>query len=187
MHRLVRIRVNDELLDRDPEAWLRDLDALIARPTRMWPRLKSHVQEHLDVLDQLQGNHVRPHLARVDALWSEFMSWIADNTAPPDGGSWLDRSHRRAIEADDNALTAYTLMRQSQRALDNVDIRAAIAFSRRSLEPSSVPTRTRALCFTRMAEALAAAGSDEARTAITAAHRELRGSDASTVGEGLDP
>ncbi|MER7421113.1 hypothetical protein ABT346_30815 [Micromonospora peucetia] len=104
------------------------------------------------------------------------MSWIADNTTSPDGAMWLDRSHRRATEAGDQPLTAYALMRQSQRAIDNGDIRVAIALSRHSLVPDPVPARTRALCLTRMAEALAASGNDDdTSTAIAAARRELRG------------
>ncbi|MBX7268869.1 hypothetical protein KIF24_24475 [Micromonospora sp. Llam7] len=37
-----------------------------------------------------------------------------------------------------------------------------------------MPARTRALCLTRLAEALAAGGDDDTSTAITAARRELR-------------
>ncbi|MER7457304.1 hypothetical protein [Micromonospora sp. NPDC126480] len=181
--RPLHVRVSGTLLDGDPDAWLRELDELTNQPMRTWPQLKGRVQEYLEVLDDLQGGLVRPHLARVDARWSEFMSWIADNTAPPEGWAWLDRSHRRAIEADDASLAAYALMRQSQRALDNGDVRAAIVLSRHSLARSSVPARTRALCLTRMAEALAAGGDDEARTAITAARRELPDADTNAVDE----
>ncbi|MBQ1022837.1 hypothetical protein [Micromonospora sp. C95] len=181
--RPLHVRVGGKLLDGDPEAWLHALDEFTNQPMRTWPQLRGRVQEYLEVLDDLQGGHGRPHLARVDARWSEFMSWIADNTAAPEGWAWLDRSHRRAIEADDASLAAYTLMRQSQRALDNGDVRAAIVFSRRSLAPRSVPARTRALCLTRMAEALAASGDDEARTAIMAAQHELPGVDANAVDE----
>ncbi|GAB2441855.1 hypothetical protein [Micromonospora schwarzwaldensis] len=181
--RLLHVCVSDELLDGDPEAWLHELDDLTNQPMRTWPQLRCQVQEYLEVLDHLQGRHARPHLARVDARWSEFMSWIADNTASPEGWTWLDRSHRRATEADDTSLAAYTLMRQSQRALDNGDVRAAIALSRRSLAPGSVPARTRTLCLTRIAEALAASGDDEARTAIMAARRGLLGADANAADE----
>lgn len=103
------------------------------------------------------------------------MSWIADNTTTStDGARWLDRSHQRATEANDQPLTAYAFMRQSQRALDNGDIRTAIVLSRRSLSSGPVPARTRTLCLTRVAEALAASGNDEDTfTAITTARREL--------------
>ncbi|MFG1888132.1 hypothetical protein ACGFIR_09715 [Micromonospora sp. NPDC049051] len=174
--RTTRAPLNDELVHGDPDAWLRELGRLTAQPTCTWPQLRIRVREYLDVLDHLQRDRAQPHLARIDARLSEFMSWIADNTTSPDGAIWLDRSHRRATEADDQSLSAYALMRQSQRAIDNGDIRMAIALSRRSLAPGPVSARTRALCLTRMAEALAASGSDDdASTAIAAARRELKG------------
>lgn len=120
--------INDQLLYGDLDAWRRELDQLIAQPTRTWPELGVRVREHLDILERLQRDGARSHLAPIDARWSEFMSWIADNTLThPDGAAWLDRSHHRAAQADDRPLTAYTLMRRSQRALDNGDIRAAIS------------------------------------------------------------
>ncbi|MDG4795169.1 hypothetical protein [Micromonospora sp. WMMD1082] len=173
---LVSIHVDDELLSGQSQAWLRELDRITAQPSHTWSTLSLRVREHLDLLDRLQRDLGRPHLAAVDARWSEFMSWIADN-ASSDGGMWLERSHLRANEANDRPLVAYTLMRQSQRALDNGDVRTAIALSRRSLAHGPVPPRTRALCLTRLAEALAAGG-DDTGTAVTAAHQELRHADA---------
>ncbi|RKR88405.1 hypothetical protein BDK92_2728 [Micromonospora pisi] len=172
------IRVDDELISSQPdavEAWLRELDRLTLQATpAVTPQLGMRVRQHLEVLDWLQRDGARPYLASVDARWSEFMSWVADNAGEPDGGSWLDRSHRRAAEADDQLLGAYSLMRQSQRALADGDVRAAITLSRRSLTHGPVPPRTRVLCLTRMAEGLAASGDDDAPTVITAARRGLR-------------
>jgi hypothetical protein len=180
---LLRIRVDDEqLLSGDPEAWRRTLNHVTAQPPRAWPQLGLQVREHLDVLDRLQRHLNRPHLAGVDARLAEFMSWIADNTSS-DGATWLDRSHRRATEADDRPLVAYTLMRQSQRALDNGDVRTAITLSRRSLTHGPVPARTRALCLIRLAEALAASGDADTSTVITAAYRELRRAGTDTTDE----
>ncbi|MBX7268864.1 hypothetical protein KIF24_24450 [Micromonospora sp. Llam7] len=185
---LVLSHVDDELLSGQPQPWLRALNRVTAQPSRTWPELGPRVREHLDVLDRLQRHLGRSHLAGVDARWSEFMSWIADNTSS-DGGVWLERSHLRANEAGDRPLVAYTLMRQSQRALDSGDVRAAIALSRRSLVHGPVPARTRALCLTRLAEALAAGGDDDMSTAITAARRELRntGGDEDEFARHCDP
>jgi hypothetical protein len=172
------IRVDDELVSGRPdavEAWLRELDRITVHVApAVTPQLGVRVRQHLEVLDRLQRDGARPHLASVDARWSEFMSWIADNAGAPDGGSWLDRSQRRAAEADDQLLGAYTLMRQSQRALDDGDVRTAITLSRRSLTHGPVPPRTHVLCLIRMAEGLAASGDDDTRTVITAARRGLR-------------
>lgn len=177
-----RIALDDALLEGDADAWLRELSHLAGQPARTWPQLRFRMREHLDVLEGLQRDRARPHLARVDARWSEFMSWIADNNISSDGGGWLDRSHRRAAEAEHQPLTAYALMRQSQRALEGGDIHAAIELSRRSLASGPLPARTRALCLVRMAEALATSGNDvDAFTAIAAARRELRGANPRTV------
>ncbi|WP_146017410.1 hypothetical protein [Verrucosispora sp. ts21] len=180
--RICRSLLDDELACADPQAWHDELDQLTAQPPQTWPELGIRVRERLEILDALQRGGTRPDLAGVDARWSEFMSWIADNTTiAPDGGVWLDRSRRRAVEAGDLPLTAYACMRHSQRALDNGDIRVAITFSRRSLTPGPVPARTRALCLARMAEALAASGNDDDTTAaITAARRELTNVGATT-------
>ncbi|MGI5213389.1 hypothetical protein [Plantactinospora sp. CA-290183] len=156
------------------EVWLRELDRITGQSNPcVTPQLAVRVRQHLEVLDWLQRNGARPHLAGVDARWSEFMSWIADNAGEPGGGSWLDRSHRRSTEADDQILSAYTLMRQSQRALDDGDVRTAITLSRRSLMHGPVPSRTRVLCLARMAEALAASGDDDTNSVITDARRGL--------------
>jgi hypothetical protein len=175
--RLTHIRIDEELISGRPdavEAWLRELDRLtmLAVPGTS-PQLATQVRQHLDVLDGLQRDGARPHLATVDARWSEFMSWIADNAGASDGRLWLDRSHRRAAEANDRLFGAYTLMRQSQRALDEGDVRAAITLSRQSLTHAPVPPRTHVLCLTRMAEGLAASGDEDTRTVVTAARREL--------------
>lgn len=62
--RLLHVRVSGKLLDGDPEAWLHKLDEFTNQPMRTWPQLRGRVQEYLEVLDHLQGGHVRPHLAR---------------------------------------------------------------------------------------------------------------------------
>ncbi|MGC4854395.1 hypothetical protein ACLQ24_13595 [Micromonospora sp. DT4] len=175
---VTRIRVDDSLIAGQPDAvevWLAELHRLTQQAgPYVTPHLGTQVRQHLDVLDHLQSNGGRPHLASVDARWSEYMSWVADNSGASDGGSWLDRSHRRANEAGDQLLGAYILMRQSQRALDDGAVRAAITLSRRSLTHGPVPPRTRTLCLTRLAEALASNGDDDTDNVITAARRGLQ-------------
>ncbi|WP_433616954.1 hypothetical protein ACQP2P_16355 [Dactylosporangium sp. CA-139114] len=163
------------------EVWLRRLDGMAATVGDGIPVDSfEHVRRHLDILERLQRDGVRPDLARADARWSEFLSWLADNTGEPGGASWLQRAHRQATAAGDPVLSAYTLMRHSQHALDGGDVRTAIALARRSLTHGPVPTRTHVLCLSRLAEALAACGDDAATTVVTQARRGIRGA-------GIDP
>lgn len=122
--------------------WLNSLDELRrALATQVDPNLEPRVQRHLDVLEHLQSNGSRSYLAIVDARWSEFMSWVSENLGALGAGQWLARARNRATQAADTTLTAYTLMRQSQRALLANDVRSAISLSREAL--ASVPTSTR--------------------------------------------
>ncbi|MFG2042122.1 hypothetical protein [Dactylosporangium sp. NPDC048998] len=157
------------------EAWLLTLDQLTTQARRgVSAELVRRVRNHLSVLDDLQRDDTRPDLAAVDGRWSEFMSWLADNAGEPDGAEWLARSQRHAAAAGDQALGAYALMRHSQHALDNGDVRTAITLARRSLTHGPVPARTQVLCLTRTAEALAASGDNDTHTVITAARHGLR-------------
>ncbi|BCB74549.1 hypothetical protein GCM10022251_81120 [Phytohabitans flavus] len=170
--------IEEELASGGPEtvgAWLRELDQLtLLTPATVASGVSTRIRVYLDVLDRLQVDGARRHLAGVDAHWSEFMSWISDNTGEPDGGLWLARAHRRAAEIDAQVLGAYTLMRHSQRALADGDIRTAIRMSRRSLTHGPVPPRTHVLCLIRLAESLAASGDDDAHNVIALARRQLR-------------
>ncbi|MEV0003440.1 hypothetical protein AB0H28_14290 [Micromonospora sp. NPDC050980] len=155
--------------------WLRDLDCLTAQPSiSVTPELSRQVRQNLEVLDRLQRDGQRPHLAAADARWSEFMSWIADNVGDSAGGAWLERCQRRATEIEDQVLIAYALMRGSQRSLDDGDVRSAIDLARRSLTHVPAAPRVRVLCLTRLAEGLAAGGVHDTSAVIAEAHRELR-------------
>jgi transcriptional regulator with XRE-family HTH domain len=158
------------------DAWLHELEDLASmEEPQASITIRNRVHRRLDLLEELERGAAASPWATIDARWSEFMSWIADNNGDPDGAYWLSRSHRRASDAADHALIAYTLMRQSQRALDDGDVRAAIELSRSSLTQAPVPTRTRVLCLARMAEGLATAGDDDAFIAMSEARRELGG------------
>jgi hypothetical protein len=172
------VDIDDELMAGGPEtvvAWLGELDRLtqLAGPA-ISAGIGTRLRAHLDILNRLQADGTRDYLASVDARWSEFASWISDNTGDPDGGHWLSRAQRRATETGDQILSAYALMRQSQRALSDGDVRTAMQLSRRSLTHGPVPPRTHVLCLTRLAESLAASGDDDAREVLTIARRQLR-------------
>ncbi|WP_433221470.1 hypothetical protein ACQP00_20720 [Dactylosporangium sp. CS-047395] len=157
------------------EAWLRQLGALVTETDNAIAADTLHrVRLHLQALERLQHGGARPDLARVDARWSEFLSWLTDNTGEPDGAIWLHRAHRNATAAEDPLFSAYTLMRHSQHTLDGGDVRTAIQLARRALTYGRVPARTHVLCLTRMAEALATCGDDTTVTVVAQARRSIR-------------
>ena len=142
---------------------LRALNALttwvaLQGSTGLYPVVREQIRR-LDLDGQHQPQHPASTLA--DARWSEFMSWICDNDGSTDGGQWLSRAYRRAVEAGDPALTAYVLMRNSQRALDAGDIRTGLHLTRQALQDPHLPPKIDALCRARLAEALALVGDDD--------------------------
>ncbi|HWH00268.1 MAG TPA: hypothetical protein VNV66_13305 [Pilimelia sp.] len=152
--------------------WLRLLDALTVTAVThgsagLYPI--AFAQVRLLEADQQSGRSP-VGLAVADARWSEFMSWLCDNDGATEGSSWLTRAYARALETGSPQLTSYVLMRKSQRALDHHDVHAAVELARRALD-AQLPSRTRALCLTRMAEALAAAGDSDSLQVVAAAQR----------------
>lgn len=85
-----------------PDAWLQMLDILAASTVRDgYAGIYPIATEQLRRLDQARQLDPRAgsSLAYVDARWSEFMSWICDNSGTGDGAAWLARAHTRAVEA----------------------------------------------------------------------------------------
>jgi len=86
-------------------------------------------------------------LLRVEARWSEYASWLSNDTGDPRGRDrWAVRSLRRGKEADDQELVAWLLMWQSQWACERSDPRRAIAFAQAALRTPGTTPRIRALC-----------------------------------------
>src|SRR5581483_10941504 len=78
------VDVDDVLMAGGPEtvvAWLGELDRLtqLAGPG-ISAGIGTRLRAHLDILNRLQADGTHGHLAGVDARWSEFTSWISDNT-----------------------------------------------------------------------------------------------------------
>ncbi|WP_409074183.1 helix-turn-helix domain-containing protein [Micromonospora chalcea] len=110
----------------------------------------------------------RRRLSATEARWTEFLSWIeANGRNPARADALLDRAHELAVEAGDQHLTSYILMRQSQQALENGDAVRAVGLARRARQVRAVPPLTTALCLVREAEAHALA--DDA----TACHESI--------------
>lgn len=143
---------------------------------RGWNAIRPLITRNLHGFDRLrrQGRKIDGQLAFADSRWSEFMSWVCDNGGSEEGERWLSRAYSSSLEADDQILSAYMLMRKSQRALDNGDARSAITLSRKALDGDGLPPRIQALCLTRLAEGLALSGEEESLELLTVASRQTR-------------
>ncbi|WP_436528414.1 hypothetical protein [Actinoplanes sp. HUAS TT8] len=156
--------------------WLVLLDNLASlAETLGWNAVRPLAAKQMQSLEALrqQDSELAGRLAVADARWSEFMSWICANNGVP-GDDWLRRARHRAEAAGDAVVEAYVLMRQSQQALDAGDPTSAVALSRRALRYGPLPTRTQALCLTRLAEGLALAGSESGLEALDVAHHNVK-------------
>ena len=101
----------------------------------------------------------RSRLMALESHWTEFRSWIeANGHHPTRAEPLLDLAYTLAVEAEDQHLAAYVLMRKSQQALDDGDAVRATRFARRARQTHPLPPRTSALCLVREAEAHALAG-----------------------------
>ncbi len=70
---------------------------------------------------------LRTAFVQVEARWSEFLSWLADNAGDNAAGQyWADRAVELALEAGDHPMTSYVLMRKSQQAVAQGDAARAI-------------------------------------------------------------
>ncbi|GGN38313.1 transcriptional regulator with XRE-family HTH domain [Actinoplanes campanulatus] len=156
--------------------WLVLLDNLASIAENLgWNAVRPLAAKQMQSLEALrrQDSALAEPLAVADARWSEFMSWICANNGVP-GDDWLRRAHHRAEAAGDAVVTAYVLMRQSQQALDAGDPTSAVALSRKALRYGPLPTRTQALCLTRLAEGLALAGNESGLEALEIAHHNVK-------------
>lgn len=105
------------------------------------------------------GGRLREQLSAVAARWFEFGSWVADNMRNTRLASvWLQDAGARAQEVGDEILSAYVLMRRSQRAVESGDATKAIALAEPVVRDTSLPQRLRALAAVRLAQAQAREG-----------------------------
>jgi hypothetical protein len=155
------------------QTWLTHLVNVAALAPKIgWRALHPLVTQQLAAFDTLRAwqPEMDGPLAAADARWSEFMSWVCANGGFPGAEMWLDRAQRYAVQADDPAMIAYVAMRHAQNAVDSRDAPAAVTWSRRALDSHpDLPSRTAALCLSRLAEGLALTGSDDSLTAVSSA------------------
>ncbi|MFJ4679013.1 hypothetical protein [Kitasatospora sp. NPDC088783] len=103
--------------------------------------------------------HLLRSLLGIEARWAEFASWTAETLgASEDSAYWLDRSLHLAREATDGTMTAYTLMRQAQSAIERRDAATAKRLAGLAVRNGEGAPRDRALSALRLAQALALSG-----------------------------
>ncbi len=96
---------------------------------------------------------LRTAFVQVEARWSEFLSWLADNAGDNAAGQyWADRAVELALEAGDHPMTSYVLMRKSQQAVAQGDAARAIALAAAAEREPQIPPVVRALAAVRQAE-----------------------------------
>jgi len=126
-------------------------------------------------------------LLRVEARWSEYASWLSNDTGDPRGRDrWAVRCLRLAKEADDQDLVAWLLMWQSQWACERSDPQRAIAFAQAGRARPGTTNRLRALCAEQEAYGHALAGDAAAcQRCLADAKRLLADADAAPPGDDL--
>ncbi|WP_261555864.1 hypothetical protein [Frankia tisae] len=91
-------------------------------------------------------------LLAVEARWSEFLSWLADNLGRPRAGrKWAELAYSQATETGDRRTASYVLMRRAQQAADQGRGREAVALGEGAAALDSSSVCTAALCLVRQA------------------------------------
>jgi hypothetical protein len=91
-------------------------------------------------------------LLAVQARWSEFLSWLADNLGRTRAGrQWAELAFSQATEAGDRRTASYVLMRRAQQAADQGRGGEAVALGEGAAALDSSSVCTAALCLVRQA------------------------------------
>jgi hypothetical protein len=90
---------------------------------------------------------LRMEFLRVESWWSEFASWLSNDTGDVrNRDSWGDHALRLAQEAEHEDMVAWVLMRQSQWACNRPDPPRVIAFAEAARRTPRASRQIRALC-----------------------------------------
>jgi tetratricopeptide (TPR) repeat protein len=105
---------------------------------------------------------LRTAFVKLEARWTEFLSWLADNAHDERAGQyWTDRALELSLESGDQLMTSYVLMRKSQQAVAHGDAPRAIALATAARREPAITSVVAALAAVRLAEGHALA-QDEA-------------------------
>ncbi len=133
------------------------------------------VRQQVGVIDSLRRQArgaVALGLLATEARWAEFAGWLCDDIGLRDEGmSWISRAAEMALEAEDDAMVAYILARQAQRAVLFIpDGDEAIGLAEHARRQAAAAPFTRALASVVAANGHALKGEvDDARREIDAA------------------
>jgi transcriptional regulator with XRE-family HTH domain len=90
---------------------------------------------------------LRKQLLSVEARWSEFASWLSNDTGQPAHRDyWGERSLRLGKEAGDPDIVAWVLMRQSQWACNRPEPRQVVTFAEAAARTPGASERILGLC-----------------------------------------
>jgi hypothetical protein len=90
---------------------------------------------------------LRTQLLSVEARWSEFASWLSNDTGQPARRDyWGEHASRLGHEADDPDIVAWVLMRQSQWACNRPEPRRVVAFAAAACRTPGASEQVLALC-----------------------------------------
>ena len=78
---------------------------------------------------QAARGYLRADLMRVESRWEMLVAWLYDDAGAPEAAASMQRARALAVEADDHLMTAYVLVRQSERASRFGKSKAAIALA----------------------------------------------------------
>jgi hypothetical protein len=108
---------------------------------------------------QIAGGELGMELLAVEARWTEFAAFLANDTGDaPARDAWTSRALRLASQAGDPDVVALTRMRQAQWAVQEGDGQRAVALAERALRVPGTSETTRARVHLRAAHGHALAG-----------------------------
>jgi tetratricopeptide (TPR) repeat protein len=144
----------------DPELvshWHKLLGVLAISENLFGPqRLTGTVTRELAVIRatrQAARDPLRTAFVQLEARWTEFLGWLADNAHDePAGQYWTDRALELSLEAGDQLMTGYVLMRKSQQAIVRGDAPSAIALATTAGRQPATSPAVAALAAVRQAE-----------------------------------
>jgi hypothetical protein len=125
--------------------------ANVAGAGSVWSLARGHLAL-LDACRRTTSPVEGRQLLAVQARWSEFVSWLADNRGRPQAGRWwAEVAYSQATEAGDRRTAGYILMRRAQQAADQGRGGEAVALGEGAAAVDSSSARTAALCLVRQA------------------------------------
>jgi hypothetical protein len=121
---------------------------------------------------RLARGELRTLMLSVEARWSDFASWLGNDTGDTAHREyWSERALRLAQEAGDSDMIAWALLRRSRRAVQEHDARPAITCAEEAGRTRGSSNRIRALCALKEAQGHALAGDETScQRSLAAAH-----------------